>query len=188
MKKSRFSYKKSVILCLSLFLVLCIGIGLSKNGDFFSFASNNSKEIRLSASADTEQVTYIKKVDGDTAYFANADGVEMKCRFLAIDTPESVKHDEEVEPYAIEASEYTHKRLASADKIVLEFDENSDLTDKYGRVLAWVWVDGSLLQKELVEQGYAEVKYLYDDYAYVDALKKEQAKAKEMKKGIWSNN
>ncbi len=132
-----------------------------------------------------EGVTLAQCVDGDTARFIYK-GEEIKVRFLAIDTPE-VKHPKkDAEAYGKEASLYTCKRLKEG-KIYIEFDEESDKLDKYNRYLAWIYVDDSLLQKELVSKGLAKVAYLYGDYSYTDILKKEEVKAKNNKIGIWSN-
>ena len=58
---------------------------------------------------------------------------------------------------------------------------------KYDRVLAWVYVDGDLLQKELVSKGYAQVKYVYDEYLFSEELKELEVEAKEKKLGMWSD-
>ena len=133
---------------------------------------------------DRYEVTLNKCVDGDTAWF-NLSNKVIKTRFLAIDTPESTK---EIEPYGKEASNYTCKRLKNADKIYIEYDNNSQKLDKYDRHLVWVFVDNSLLQKELVENGLAEVKYIYGDYLYLDKLKKAEDLAKSKSINIWSDN
>lgn len=127
-----------------------------------------------------EGVVLAKCVDGDTAHF-NVDGVLEKVRFIAIDTPEINKKDY----YAQEAKEYTCNRLTEAEKIELKIDPLAKEPDKYGRMIAWIYVDGELLQRELVEEGYASVKYIYDDYLYVDELYHLETQAKNMKKGIW---
>ena len=113
-----------------------------------------------------EKVTLIKCVDGDTAIF-DINGNKTKIRFLGIDTPESVKEENVIEPYGKEASEFTCDKLTKAKEIILEYDSNSDKQDKYGRTLAWVFVDNVLLEEELVKIGYARVKYIYGDYAYI---------------------
>lgn len=127
--------------------------------------------------------TLNKCVDGDTAWF-NVNGEVIKVRFLAIDTPESTNKTEE---YGKEASEFTCNILMNAKKIELEYDNNSDKTDKYDRHLVWVFVDETLLQKSLIENGFAEVAYLYGDYKYTSILKESQELAKENKLNIWSN-
>ncbi len=130
-------------------------------------------------------VTLNNCVDGDTAKF-NYQGEVIKARFLAIDTPETVSTKTRVEAYGKEASNYTCKRLTGANNIRLEYDDNSNRQDKYDRDLVWVFVDNQLLQKELIEQGYAEVAYLYGDYKYTSELEKTQELAKKNKVGMWS--
>lgn len=135
--------------------------------------------IHANTSAD---VTLASCTDGDTAHFY-IDGKDTKVRFLAINAPEYTK---EKEPFGKEASEYVCRKLKEANTITLEYDDGSDKTDKYDRVLAWVYVDGTLLQKELIEQGLAEVKYLYGDYAYTKELQTLEKEAKAQKLGMWS--
>lgn len=141
--------------------------------------TTNAKDLR-------EKVTLVKCVDGDTAHFS-INNETKKTRFLAIDTPESVHPTKKEEPYGKEASTYTCDQLTNAKEIILEYDEKSEKIDKYGRVLAWIFVDGKLLQEDLVSKGYAEVKYLYGNYKYTDKLKEKQKEAKESKLRIWSD-
>lgn len=128
-----------------------------------------------------EAVVLQKCIDGDTASF-NINGVEKKVRFLAINAPE---YTSKIEFYGKEASDYVCNKLTNAKKIELEYDPKSDKEDKYERVLAWIYVDDKLLQEELVEQGYVNVAYVYDDYMYVNNLCNLQDKAYENKLGIW---
>lgn len=137
--------------------------------------------------AQQDKVTLSKCVDGDTARFL-INGKEYVTRFLAIDTPETKHPKKKKEPYGQEASDYTCKRLKEAKTIILEYDNNSTKEDKYGRKLAWIFVDNSLLQKELIEKGYAKTAYLYDDYKYTKSLQEKEEKAKNKKIGVWSTN
>jgi len=107
-------------------------------------------------------------------------------RMLAVDTPESVHPTKGVEYYGKEASEYTCQKVKNAKKIEIEYDDDSDKTDKYDRLLVWVFTDGSLLQKDLVENGYAKVAYLYGDYKYTNELETIQEKASAKSIGIWN--
>ena len=132
------------------------------------------------------QVTFKECIDGDTAKFI-MNKKEIKVRFLGIDTPELQSNTKDEEPYAQEARNYTCRKLMKATKIELEFDKKSDKKDKYKRYLAWVFCDNELLQEKLVSNGYAEVKYIKDDYKYASLLKETQIKAKEKKKGIYSS-
>ena len=156
---------KNKIFAIVLLIVLCLTSNV--------YASNKVK------------VTLDSCVDGDTASFV-VKNKKKKVRFLGINTPESVKKDSEVESYGKEASNYTCKKLKNAKNIELEYDPKSDKKDKYGRVLAWVFVDGKLLQKDLVSKGYAKVAYLYDDYLYTDEIKKAEEIAKSKGLRVWS--
>ena len=129
-----------------------------------------------------EIVTLSKCVDGDTAWFY-LNGKEIKTRFLAIDTPESTN---KIEEYGKEASNFTCDKLTNAKKIEIEYDENSDKTDKYNRELVWVFVDNELLQNLIIKEGLGEVAYLYGDYKYTSLLQKSQLEAQEKKMNIWS--
>lgn len=133
-----------------------------------------------------EKVSLVKCVDGDTAIFL-INNIETRVRFLAIDTPESVHPTKEVEKYGKNASEYTCKTLTKSKKIELEYDKGSTKTDKYNRTLAWIWVDDKLLQKELINIGYAKVKYIYGKYIYTNELYEAEKIAKEKKLGLWQD-
>ena len=130
-----------------------------------------------------EKVQFHSCIDGDTAKFY-IKGEIKTTRFLAINTPEVGENEE---PLGKEASNYTCQALKRAKEIYLEYDGNSDKEDKYGRILAFVWVDGELLERKIIEQGWGKVAYIYGDYAHVDELRIVENKAKEEGKGIWNN-
>ncbi|MDY3934281.1 MAG: thermonuclease family protein [Bacilli bacterium] len=132
-----------------------------------------------------DEVKLSKCVDGDTIK-VKIDNKEYTVRMLAIDTPESVHPDKKVEYYGKEASEYTCNIVSNAKKIELEYDSGSDKTDKYDRLLAWVIVDGELLQDKLISLGYAKVAYLYGDYKYTSLLEEHQELASAKNLGIWN--
>lgn len=132
-----------------------------------------------------DEVKLSKCVDGDTIK-VKIDNKEYTVRMLAIDTPESVHPKKKVEYYGKEASEYTCNIVSNAKKIELEYDSGSDKIDKYDRLLAWVIVDGELLQDKLVSLGYAKVAYLYGDYKYTSLLEEHQELASARNLGIWN--
>lgn len=140
--------------------------------------------IPITIKAEKKEVYLEKCVDGDTAWF-KIENSTIKTRFLAIDTPESTNR---IDPYGKEASEYTCNLLTKAKKIEIEYDPNSNKKDKYNRDLVWVFIDNELLQEKIIENGLAEVKYIYGDYKYTNILEEKQKYAKENKLNIWSNN
>jgi micrococcal nuclease len=137
---------------------------------------------------DRDILSNIECIDGDTIK-ASINGEENTIRFIGIDTPETKYSTKDVdEPYAQEASDYTCNSVMSAKIVEIEYDSNSDKSDKYGRILGWIFVDGNLLQKELVYNGLARVKYIYDDYKYLNEINEAEQYAKDNKLGIWSDS
>lgn len=123
-----------------------------------------------------------KCIDGDTAWFI-VEGKREKVRLLGIDTPESTNY---IEEYGEEASNYTCDMLESVNHIYLEFDNNSEKCDKYDRLLGYIFVDDNSLNELLLREGYAEVKYIYGEYKYIDKLCEKQYEAYIEEKGIWN--
>lgn len=141
----------------------------------------------LNISADDfETVKFHKCIDGDTASFLLDDEI-IKVRFLAIDTPETVHPKKDINPIGVLASDYTCNKIKNAKEIKLEYDAGSDKKDKYNRTLAWIWVDDSLLQEELIEQGLGKVNYIYGDYKYTETLYEKEEIAKKNNLGMWKD-
>ncbi|UJZ86712.1 thermonuclease family protein [Heyndrickxia coagulans] len=122
--------------------------------------------------------------DGDTIkiYYH---GKEETVRYLLVDTPESKKPDMCVQPYA-KAAYYRNKQLVSSGKLTIEFDHGAK-RDKYGRLLAYVFVNGKSVQEKLLKEGYARVAYVYEPpYQYLGTFKKAEQRAKNEKLRVWS--
>lgn len=191
MKQKILMNKRKQKVSLYIIWIILFFVVLQQSGfieiaqEFISIAETVQIDENSSFESNRKAVKFSKKIDGDTAVF-ELDNSFIKCRFLAIDTPETVKEGTDVQPYGREASNYTEELLVNANEIILEFDPKSDEKDKYGRILAWVWIDGELLQQKLVAQGYAKVEYIYGDYLYLEILKQAEQDAKNKKIGIWS--
>jgi micrococcal nuclease len=91
-------------------------------------------------------------VDGDTSIFTYGTASPFRVRYLGIDTREMTS---KVEPWGRPAGDYVCEYLTNAETIVLEMDDSAGKFDNYGRYLAYVWVDGKLLNLMIVEQAYA---------------------------------
>lgn len=126
---------------------------------------------------------FVKRiVDGDTIV-VDFNGKGEKVRLIGMNTPESVKPNTPVQPYAIEASNFT-KKMVSRKYVRLEFDVQE--RDKYGRLLAYVYLpDGQMLNEVLIEDGYARLMTIPPNVKYVDRFVKLQKKARDGKKGLW---
>lgn len=124
-----------------------------------------------------------KVTDGDTIT-VEVDGKEEKVRLLLVDTPETVHPSKPVQPFGKEASSFAKDTLDGKD-IELELDVSE--RDKYGRLLAYVWVDGQMFNELLLKEGLARVAYVYaPNVKYVDQFREIQDKARKDEKGIWS--
>jgi len=123
----------------------------------------------------------ISCTDGDTARFRVNDNL-YPTRFLAIDTPEV---SGTLMPWGLAAKDYTCNALENADEIILQLEPESDIFDTYNRLLAWIWVDGELLQYKLVEESLAWVKYLYGDYEYNPTMIRLEAQVQQEGRKIW---
>ncbi len=127
-------------------------------------------------------VTVSRVVDGDTVEITPAiDGV-VDVRLIGMDTPETVDPGEEVEPLGPEASSFATEELTDRS-VGLEFDVERE--DQYGRLLAYVYLDGELFNEVLVDEGYAQA-YPYEPNTRYEgrfAAAQEQARAAGI--GIW---
>jgi len=146
----------------------------------------NKIESNYNENTNKIKVELISTVDGDTAKF-KMKNEQVTVRFLGINTKETVDPEIGEEEWGKEGSDFTKETLKNATKIELEFDNSADKKDKYNRYLAWIWVDGELLQNLLVKNGLAETYMLQNNYRYAGMLQESEQIAKNNKLGIWSN-
>ena len=127
----------------------------------------------------------VRSVDGDTIR-VNRNGEEIVIRFIGLDTPETVAPDRPVECFGPEASART-KELVEGGQVWLEYDEASGLTDKYDRTLAYVWLTpDTMLNEELVREGFAEERTYQEGYRYQDRLRAAEDIAQAAGAGQWT--
>ena len=101
-----------------------------------------------------------KIVDGDTIDVDIDLGFDIsfssRVRLAGIDTPESRTTDLKEKALGLEVKEKIKKELAAAKDVVIK-TEKPDSSEKYGRILGWVFLDGSgvSLNQKLINEGYA---------------------------------
>lgn len=129
-------------------------------------------------------ITWMETIDGDTIK-ARINGKVETIRYLLVDTPESKKPGMCVQPYAKEAAE-RNDQLVRRGRLTIEL-ENGNTRDDYGRMLAYVYVDGKSVQETLLEEGYARVAYIMNPpYKYLTLFKADEKIAKGNQVKIWS--
>ena len=131
-----------------------------------------------------QQATVVEIVDGDTIKIDYHGKIE-KLRMIGIDTPESVHPNKKKNTrQGKTASNFTKQELLNK-KIEVEFDVQK--RDKYGRLLGYVYVDGKMYNKTLLEEGYARLATYPPNVRYVDDFKEIQKQAQQNKKGFWND-
>ncbi len=124
----------------------------------------------------------VEVADGDTIRVKLDNGVEIKVRLLGIDTPETHHPTKPVGCYGPEASTFTSKELS--DKYV-ELEYDIERYDKYGRTLAYVYLDGKRFNDILVSNGYAKTLTISPNKKYAFQLLKLELEAERKKLGLW---
>jgi micrococcal nuclease len=121
-------------------------------------------------------------VDGDTIDVIIDLGFDIlfasRVRLAGIDTPESRTTDKAEKVLGLEAKEYLKKHLKDAKSVVIK-TEKMDSSEKYGRILGWVYINGNTvsLNDKMINDGYAW-GYLGDTKVKdFEALKKARVKS-----------
>ncbi len=149
------------------------------------------------ASQDKIPCRVIKVYDGDTFQCKLENGERIKVRLIGIDTPESRRNRkalrdaqrsgvtvEEIIRLGKKASAFTKRLIPPGTVVYLETDVQ--LHDRYGRLLAYVYLpDGRMLNEVLIQEGYATVYTVPPNVKYAERFVELQKKAIEGKKGLW---
>ena len=148
-------------------------------------AASGDDESGLGPALRTEggRGTVTRVIDGDTIVI---DGRTV--RLIGIDTPESVKPGTPVECGANAASRWM-KRFATGKRVRYQTDETQDTRDRYGRLLAYVYLaDGPQLQRSILHAGWAGV-YVYNGkpFQQVSSFRTAAGAAQHAGRGVWGH-
>jgi micrococcal nuclease len=124
----------------------------------------------------TRDATSVSRVvDGDTVVLATG----QRVRYIGMNTPEMSP----LEPFAREATQ-ANRELVEGKTVRLEKDVSE--TDRYGRLLRYVWVDSTMVNLELVRRGLAEVRSYPPDTRYQLLFQAAEAEARLKGLGMWA--
>jgi micrococcal nuclease len=141
-----------------------------------------------------ESATVTRIVDGDTIEVAITTTVDgpgagglaqgtYKVRLIGIDTPESVKPGTPVECFAKEAGAAATALLEGRDVRLVKDVEN---TDRFDRLLRYVYIEDEMANARLVANGYA-LAYTYPpNVRHAELFVQLQREAREDARGLWS--
>ena len=124
-------------------------------------------------------VLVLRVVDGDTIDLATGEHV----RYVGVNTPEMVDPRRPVQCFGKEASE-RNRELMEGKRVRLEKDISE--TDKYGRLLRYVYVGDVFVNLARVEEGFARVSIFPPDVKYQEKFLEAERRAREEKRGLWS--
>ncbi|WP_158553371.1 thermonuclease family protein [Peribacillus saganii] len=150
--------------------------------------ANTETPAQTQTAAPVSQVSHgvpakvVRVIDGDTIEVM-MDGEQKEIRMLLIDTPETKHPNKPVEKFGPEASQFATETLKNK---TVGIQVGKEKTDKYGRVLAYVWVGDKTYQEMVLEEGLAATAYLYNDLTMLDQFHAAQEKARSKKIGVWS--
>lgn len=163
----------------------------SKTGKQTSKIDNKiTVEVKQAVDGDTLKIKYSSEIEElYCRYYScksnNKNMDKLSIRVLNVDTPE-VHGSKAIQYYGPEASSYA-KKVLEGKKVEIELSEKKNPFDKYGRLLAYVFVDGQLYEEMVVKKGLARIAYVYEpDKKYLGRLEAAQQYAKKHKLGIWS--
>ena len=121
----------------------------------------------------------VRIVDGDTIR-VRYEGRDESLRLLCIDTPERGKPGFEEATLAL-------RGLVEGREVVLEFERPGEPErDRYGRLLAYVFVDGRNVNVEMVRLGLTPFWTKYGRGRYAEDFEKAEAEARAAGRGLWS--
>lgn len=135
-------------------------------------------QARPAPSPGSEETEVQKVIDGDTVKLADGRIV----RYIGIDTPETGAGRRKVECFAKEAAE-RNRELVEGKRVRLEKDVSE--TDRYGRILRFVYLDGVFVNELLVKEGYATAFPYPPDLTYREVFREAERTARASDSGLW---
>ena len=134
--------------------------------------------VEIAPNVAEETVKVDRVIDGDTIKLESGQLV----RYIGINAPETVDPETPVQCFGKEAS-VENKKLVEGRTVRLEKDISE--TDKYGRLLRYVYLGDIFVNDYLVRNGFARADNFPPDEKFKDQFKAAQAEAKNDGRGLW---
>lgn len=190
-----FKQKFSITLVLSVFALLIAGIlysyqldpgGQSKlgttrpPGSLHTSPSRLNRHVQPSRLPSKSEISLVTRIiDGDTFEIET----KQKVRLIGIDTPELNKSNNlDPECFGIQAAQKLSDLILNK-KVRMEKDISE--TDRFGRLLRYVYVGNIFINQQLIESGFAFAKNYPPDSTFKEKLTQAQKSAQENKRGLW---
>tara|TARA_R110002096_G_scaffold351393_1_gene544430 strand:+ start:2446 stop:2946 length:501 start_codon:yes stop_codon:yes gene_type:complete len=144
-----------------------------------AYYNSGKEEAELSGLMPVSRV-----VDGDTFWAEDGSKKGVKIRLIGVDAPETRNSNyKKIGFYGQEAKAYLTDLL---DNQEVRLEYGVDSLDRYGRVLAYVYLsDGTFVNEELIKNGFARVLSIPPNIKYVDVFASYERDARESNRGLW---
>ena len=162
------------------FLILCLLAGVtSLILTSHSFAREPIRTITGTAT---------KISDGDTIHVTTPEQTKLRVRLYGIDAPETPKSNQHTGHVNIPGQPYGDESKKALDGKIMGKQIRLDIIDidQYKRMVGMIWIGNRNINLEMIQEGYAEVYYIYLKEPYKRQFLQAQREAKSAKIGIWS--
>lgn len=131
-----------------------------------------------------DHATVRRAIDGDTVELADG----RLLRYIGVDTPEVRRRQDgrwivDPEPLGQAAAEF-NRRLVEGRVVRLEYDVQTH--DRYGRLLAYVYVGEMMVNAELLRMGFAQPLTIPPNLKHVDRFRALAEEARRERRGLWA--
>jgi micrococcal nuclease len=162
---------------------LQLAFGLALALMLVSWLATDPTELpHMREKGDRTDARVIRVIFGDTIEVDLARHRREKVRYIGINTPETTHPRKGFEPFGSEARD-ANRRLVEGQTVQLEFDVQE--RDRFGRLLAYVYVGDVMVNAELVRQGYAQAATSPPNVKFQELFRQLQREARQAGRGLW---
>ena len=172
---------KEIIILFFLAIQFFLGIGVQLGEEVpVIFEEKESTQVKIKDTATTTAVV-TRVVDGDTIdVIFGDDSRPTRIRYIGIDTPESSPVSE------CGSTEATTRNRELVENRSVHIISDISRYDKYGRLLAYIYVDDVFINETLLKEGLADIMTISPNTKYSGQFTTIRDYAKASKVGIWS--
>ena len=168
---------KKVLGVLVVLAIVALTVYVYLSTPVANVSSYDPSDDSLTIPSSAQQATIDYVHDGDTLFLTDG----TKVRLLAVDTPEV---GDNLECMGNESRDYLRQLLPEGSSVYTLAD--AEPSDQYGRSLLFIWTStGTLVNLDLVEQGYAEAVFIGGNRLYEDQVEAAEDAAQDAGRGIW---
>jgi micrococcal nuclease len=132
-------------------------------------------------SGEFETAVVVRVIDGDTVELADG----RRVRYIGVDTPEVAGSPKGEQPWGREASARNRELV---EKKTVELQRGGRETDDFGRILRYVYVEGTFVNAQLIAEGLGRAYSFEPGDRYRQIFVQLEQYARLTKKGMWSGS